>query len=285
MRFVNNVKTALLLGALVGLCMLVGHFIGGSQGMLMGLALGGLGNVLAFFFSDKIVVMSMGGREITRADLPWFYDMIERLTQRAGLPMPKIYVCPQPAPNAFATGRGPKHAAVAITEGMLRNFPPDEIEAVMAHELGHVRHRDMLTATIASVMAGMLSYAGYMLMFMGGGGRDRENPLGALGAILMVVLAPIAAALIQMAISRQREYAADHYAGELTGSPLMLASALQRLSGVNERIPTDTNPAFHNLYIVEPLALTRGGMATLFSTHPPVEKRIAALRQQAQAMQ
>jgi heat shock protein HtpX len=280
MRFVNNMKTTLLLGSLMGLCMLIGHLFLGPHGVLIGLLFGGLGNVIAFFFSDKIALASMGGREIQRAELPWLFDMIERLCARAGLPMPRVYVCPQAAPNAFATGRSPNHAAIAVTQGMLQNFPQHEIEGVIAHELGHIKHRDMLISTLAAVMAGLISYAGYMLMFFGGRGRD--NPLGAIGALLMIILAPIAAALIRAAISRQREFAADSYAGELCGDPTKLAYALQRLQAGNERVPTQTPPAFHGLYIVEPLSA--GGVASLFGTHPPVEKRIAALRAQAERM-
>ncbi|MFN0136755.1 MAG: M48 family metalloprotease [Phycisphaerae bacterium] len=281
MRFLNNVKTVFLLGSLMGLCMLVGHLINpGGGGMLIGLVLGGMGSVVSFFFSDKIAIAAMGGRQIQRQDLPWLFDMIERLAHRAGLPMPKVYVCPGAAPNAFATGRDYKHSAVAITQGMLQNFPEHEIEGVMAHELAHIKHRDMLISTIAAVMAGMLSYAGYMLMFMGGGNnRENQSPLAAVGAIAMVILAPIAAMIIQMAISRQREYAADSYGGELCGDPKKLASALARLANANARIPTDTNPAFHSLYIAQPLS--GRGMMSLFSTHPPIEQRIALLREQA----
>jgi heat shock protein HtpX len=281
MRFANNLKTTVLLATLIGLCMLIGHLFLGLHGVLIGLVFGGLGNLIAFFYSDKIALMSMGGQEIQRADLPWLFDMIERLCQRAGLPMPRVYVCPQAAPNAFATGRSPSHAAVAITQGMLRNFPEHEIEGVIAHELGHVKHRDMLISTLAAVMAGLISYAAYILMFFGGGSR-RDNPLGLIGMVAMLVLAPIAAAMIQMAISRSREYAADAYAGELCGDPQRLANALRRLQAGNERIPTDTPPAFHSLYTVQPLS--RSSMAALFSTHPPVEKRIAALRAQAARM-
>lgn len=282
MRFVNNLKTTLLLGILMGLCMLIGHYFLGPHGMLIGLIFGGFSNLIAFFFSDKIALASMGGREITREQSPQLFDMIERLATRAGLPMPRVYVCPQPAPNAFATGRSPSRAAVAITQGMLQNFPEQEIEGVLAHELGHVKHRDMLISTIAAVLAGVISYAGYMMMFFGGGGRRSENPLGAIGALLMIILAPIAAMLIRSAISRQREYAADSYAGELCGDPLKLASALERLQRGNARVPTNTPPAFHNLYIVEPMAA--GGIQTLFGTHPPTEKRIEALREQAARM-
>lgn len=277
MRWLNNIKTAMLLGSLMALCMVVGHFAGGQQGVLIGFLLGGMGNLIAFFFSDKIALAAMGAQEVPPEAAPWLHTMVERLAERAGLPKPRVYVCPQPAPNAFATGRSPRHAAVAVTEGMLR-FPKEEIEGVLAHELAHVKHRDVLISTIAAVMAGMISMLGYMLMW-GGGGRDRENPLGATGALAMIILAPLAAGLIQAAISRQREFAADSYGGELCGSPLKLAGALARLHSANERIPTDTNAAFHNMYIVEPLSA--GGVMSLFSTHPPVEERIAALEQQA----
>lgn len=280
MRFVNNLKTAALLGLLMGLCMLIGHLFLGPNGMLFGLMFGSLSNVLAYFFSDRLVLAAMGGREVTRQDIPWLYDMVERLALRAGLPMPRIYVCPQAAPNAFATGRSPSHAAVAITEGMLRAMPAHEIEGVMAHELAHVKHRDMLTATIASVLAGLISYAAWMVMWFGGGaGERRDNPLAAIGAILMLILAPLAAALIQAAISRQREYAADSYGAELCGDPMKLAAALARLKAANEMIPTETPPAFHSLYIAKPLSAD--GVAAWFSTHPPIEKRIALLRQMA----
>lgn len=279
MRFVNNLKTTVLLASLMGLCMLIGHLFLGPQGVLIGLLFGGLGNLIAFFYSDKIALMSMGGQEVRREQIPWLFDMIERLCQRAGLPMPRVYVCPQSAPNAFATGRSPHHAAIAVTQGMLQNFPEHEIEGVIAHELGHIKHRDMLISTLAAVMAGLITCAAYMLMFFGG---RRDNPLGLIGVLAMMILAPLAAALIQAAISRQREYAADSYAGELCGEPMKLASALQRIRVGNERIPTETPPAFHNLYIVEPLSA--GGVTSLFGTHPPIEKRIAALRSLAARM-
>ena len=277
MRWLNNMKTAMLLGFMMALLMAIGHFVLGPRGVIFGFALGGVGNLIAFFYSDKIALTAMRAQEVQRPDVPELYDTVERLAQRADLPMPRVYVCPQPAPNAFATGRNPHHAAVAVTIGMLRGFPMHEIEGVIAHELGHVKHRDVLISTIAATLAGIISYAGYALMFMGG--RDRENPLGAIGAIAMIVLAPIAAMLIQAAISRQREFAADSYGGELCGDPLKLASALQRLQAGNERIPTQTNPAFHNMYIMEPLSA--GGVTGWFSTHPPTEQRIAALRSQA----
>lgn len=284
MRFWNHTKTALLLGSLMGLCMLVGHLLGGANGLLLGLMFGGIGNVIAYFFSDKIALASMGAQPVSREQLPWLHAMIERLSERAGIPTPRIYVCPQDAPNAFATGRNPANSAVAITEGMLRNFPREEIEGVMAHEIGHIRHRDVLISTIAAVMAGMLSYAGYMLMFMGGGNnRENQSPLGAIGALVAVIVAPIAAMIIQMAISRQREYAADSFAGELCGDPRRLAYALQRLEAGNARVPTETNPSYNSLFIVAPLS--GRGMASLFSTHPPTQKRIAALLEQAARME
>ncbi len=288
MRVMNNIKTVLLLSALMGLCMLVGFAAGGPHGLLIGLIFGGIGNFIGYFFSDRIALAAMQAVEVTREnrELAWLVDMVERLATRAGLPAPRVYVCPQEAPNAFATGRNPRNSAVAITIGMLRDFPRPEIEAVMAHELAHIRHRDVLTATIAAVMAGVISYAGYMLMFMGGGGNrdgEHQSPFAAVGAIVAVLLAPIAALLIQSAISRQREFAADHYAGELCGNPLQLASALARLERRNEAIPTETNPAFNSLYIVNPLS-AGAMMASLFSTHPATEKRIAALEQQANAM-
>ena len=283
MRFVNHVKTAVLMGGLLGLCMLIGHFAGGPQGVLIGLVMGGVGNLFAYWFSDKIALASMQAQELPPDELPWLHAMIERLAQRANIPKPRIYICPQPAPNAFATGRNPRNSAVAITAGMLNNFPQSEIEGVMAHELSHVKHRDVLISTIAAVMAGVISYAGYMFMWFGGGhSREGGNPLGAIGALLMIVLAPIAAMMIQMAISRSREYAADAGAAELTGNPRALATALNRLQHGNEHIPTETNPAFNSLFIVAPLS--GGGIGSWFSTHPPTEKRIAALLQMEREM-
>lgn len=283
MRMMNNLKTTFLLASLMALCLLVGNAMGGSRGMLIGLIVGGAGNLIAFFFSDKLAIAASGAREVHREDIPWLWDSVEELAHRARLPMPRVYVTPQAAPNAFATGRSPSHSAVAVSQGMLQGFPRNEIEAVIAHELGHIRNRDILTGTIAAVMAGMLSYAGHMLLWFGHG-RSSENssPFAAIGTIVLIVLAPIAALIIQLAISRQREYAADSYAGELVGQPLHLAAALSRLRVGNERIPTETNPAFHSLYICAPLS--GGGVMSLFSTHPPIEKRIAALEQQAAQM-
>ncbi len=283
MRMLNNLKTGVLLAGLLGLFMAIGYYWAGPTGTTFALLLGVAMNIGAYFFSDKIALASMRAQEVTRAEAPGLYDMVERLASRAGLPMPRVYVCPQPAPNAFATGRNPQHAAVAVTQGMLRNFPDHEIEGVLAHELAHVRHRDILTATIAATLAGVITQLAYMLMWFGGGGRDRENPLGAVGALAMIILAPLSATLIQLAISRSREYAADSYGGELCGDPNKLAAALVRLHNTNERIPTDTNPAYHSLYIMKPLS-AGSLLGGLFSTHPPTEKRIAALREQAARM-
>lgn len=283
MRMWNNTKTAFLLGAMLGLCMLIGHLAGGPQGMFVGLLFGGIGNFIAFWFSDRIALTAMQAREVSRDELPWLVDMVQDLSQRAGLPMPRVYVCPQEAPNAFATGRNPANSAVAITMGMLRGFTRPEIEGVLAHEIAHIRHRDVLISTMAAIMAGLISYAGYMLMFFGGGNRENNNPLAAVGAVLAVVLAPIAAAIIQLAISRQREFAADSYAGELCGDPRKLVYALQRLERGNEQIPINVNPSFHNMFIVQPLS-SGGGLDSLFRTHPPTEKRVAALLNQARAM-
>jgi len=273
----NNFKTAMLLSFMMALFMAIGYFILGPRGVMFGFLFGGLSNILAFFYSDKLALAAMRAQEVRREDLPWLHDMVERLAARAGLPKPRVYVCPQPAPNAFATGRNPQHSAVAVTQGMLHSFPAHEIEGVLAHELAHIKHRDVLISTIAATLAGIISYAAWMMMWFGGRGRD--NPLGAIGALAMVILAPLAAMLIQAAISRQREFAADSFGGELCGDPRKLAAALERLHVGNQRIRTDTNPAFHNMYIMEPLS--GGGLAGLFSTHPPTEQRIAALRRQA----
>ncbi|MDX2197765.1 MAG: zinc metalloprotease HtpX [Phycisphaerae bacterium] len=284
MRFLSNVKTAVLLSMMIGLCMVVGIALGGKTGLVIGFMFGGVSAIISYWFSATIAIKAMGGREMPREENPRFHAMIERLAERANLPMPKVYICPGRAPNAFATGRGPSNSAVAITEGMLRAFPEPEVEGVMAHELAHIKNRDMLTSTIAAVLASVISGAGYMLYFPGGlgGGRhsdEEPNPLGGIAALLVIILAPIAATIIQLAISRQREFAADSLGGEICGDPQKLANALRRLGHMNDRIPTETNPAFHSMYIVQPLS--PGGLATLFSTHPDLNQRIARLEAQA----
>lgn len=281
-RFVNNVKTAVLLAGLMALFLVVGAQFG-QTGLIFALILGGVTNIAAWFFSDKIALASMGAKPVG-PDAPGaageLYRMVDELRQRAGLPMPKVCICPHDAPNAFATGRSPKHAAVAVTEGALRVLNYDELRGVMAHELAHVKNRDTLTSCIAATISGVLAYLAHVGMMMGGGRREGGNPLVALGT---VILAMIAAAMLKAMISRSREYVADHDGAVIAGSPLGLASALRRLEAYNQRVPLDTpNPAANNLFIVEPL--TGGSILNLFASHPPTEKRVAALLSQADEM-
>ncbi len=273
-RFVNNFKTALLMGALIGLFLLVGSQFG-RMGLLIALVAGALTNIIAFFYSDKIAVASMGGVEVF-PDTPGpggrLHSIVDELRQNAGLPMPRVYICPAQAPNAFATGRSPSKAAVAITEGALRLLSETEVRGVLAHELAHVRNRDTLISCVSAMIAGMLSYFAQMSFFFGGGSRrEGGNPL----ALLAVILAPIAAVLIQAMISRSREYVADADGAAIAGGPDGLISALQRLESASQRIPMHNhNPAMNNMFIVEPFL---GGIGKMFATHPPMEKRIAAL--------
>ena len=275
---VNGFKTAVLLGLMIGVCLGVGYLFGREQGMLIGLIFGGGMSVMSYFFSDKLALAGAGARPVSREEAPELYAMVERLSQRAGLPMPRVYFSPEQAPNAFATGRNPAHGVVCVTAGLMNMMTPAELEGVIGHELSHIRHRDILIATVAAVMAGAITYAAHMMMWFGGGGsRDRDNPLGIVGVLLSIILAPIAAGLIQMAISRSREYAADASGAELAGGPEGLIAALKKLAMANERIPMNVNPATSSLYIVMPLAGESRGMMDLFRTHPPTEKRIAKL--------
>ncbi|CAG1007947.1 heat shock protein HtpX [Phycisphaerales bacterium] len=280
-RFVNNVKTAVLLAGLMGLFLLVGSQWG-QTGLIFALVFGGLTNVVAWFFSDKIALAAMRGREVgpdSGGAASELYHLVDELRQRAGLPMPRVYVCPHEAPNAFATGRSPRKAAVAVTEGALRVLNYDELRGVIGHELAHVKNRDTLTSCIAATIAGVLAYLAHVGMFFGGR-RDGGNPLV---AIFTVLFAMIAAALIKAMISRSREYVADHDGAEIAGSPMGLVSALQRLEAYNQRIPLDQpNPAQNNLFIVEPL--TGKSILNMFASHPPTEKRVAALLEQARGM-
>ena len=254
--------------------------------MLIAFVMAAVMNFGSYWFSDKIVLRMYGAQEIERSDNPAFYDMVERLAQRANLPMPKVYIIPDQSPNAFATGRNPSHAAVAATEGILRILSPEELEGVMAHELGHVKNRDILISTIAATFAGAISMIGSMLQWgaMLGAGRDDEEGggLGGLvGSLAMAILAPFMAMLIQMAVSRSREYLADATGAEICGKPRALASALGRLQNASQQIPMhDATPATAHMFIVNPL--TGGGMMSLFSTHPPMEERIARLQAMAQ---
>lgn len=282
----NQFKTTLLLSLLTVLLVAMGGAVGGSGGMLIAFVMAAVMNFGSYWFSDKIVLRMYGAQEIERGENPAFYDMVERLAQRADLPMPKVYIIPDQSPNAFATGRNPSHAAVAATEGILRILSPEELEGVMAHELGHVKNRDILISTIAATFAGAISMIGSMLQWgaMLGAGRDDEEGggLGGLvGSLAMAILAPFMAMLIQMAVSRSREYLADATGAEICGKPRALASALGRLQNASHQIPMhDATPATAHMFIVNPL--TGGGMMSLFSTHPPMEERIARLQAMAQ---
>jgi heat shock protein HtpX len=267
----NNMKTTILMGSLMGLCLGIGYLIGGSGGLVYAFILGGAMNLIAFFFSDKIALATMRAQEIGPNDDPALWQIVEQLSQRAGLPMPRVYISPAAAPNAFATGRGPRHSAVCVTAGLRQMLNDNELRGVLGHELSHVKNRDILISTIAAIMAGAISWLGYMALW----GHDdrRTNPLV---AILLMILAPIAAMLIQLAISRSREYEADRSGAELAGDPEGLARSLQKLEAANKRIPLPVPDAQSSLFIVQPL--TGSSMAKLFSTHPPTEERIARLR-------
>jgi heat shock protein HtpX len=270
----NNVKTFVLLAGLLGLFMLVGQLLGGSSGLMAALVIGLLFNFTMYFFSDRLVLRMYGAQEVSAAQAPDLYAMVDRLRQRAGLPMPKVAIAPHEQPNAFATGRSPNHAVVAVTSGILKHVPSDELEGVLAHELAHIKNRDMLISTVAAGIAGALSNLPYLLMF--GGGRDDEggNPYARLGLLL---LAPIGAMLIQFAVSRQREFEADRVGALILGRPLPLANALLRLDALAHRIPMQVAPAAASLAQVNPLA-GEGGIVKLFSTHPPTAERVARLQ-------
>ena len=274
----NGLKTALLLGTLSGLFLLIGDLLGGSQGMLFALVLAGIMNLGSYWFSDKIVLRMYHAQQVG-PEHP-LYRVTERVARQAGLPMPKVYVIPDSSPNAFATGRNPEHAAVAATQGIIQVLSESELEGVMAHELAHVKHRDILIGSVAATIgaaiimgARMAMYAG---MFGGHRGNDREgsNPIALLA---MVILAPMAAMLIQAAISRSREFSADAGAARFTGNPYALADALRKIDAIAKRVPLDANPATAHMFIIKPFS--GAGLASLFSTHPPTEARIQALLQ------
>src|SRR5687768_8031997 len=271
-KIYNNFKTALLLGLLTGLILWIGSFWG-EAGMTMALIFAAITNLGAYFFSDKIALMSMRAQEVgPDHDL---YRIVQPLAQRAGLPMPRVYVSPAAAPNAFATGRNPRHAAVCATEGLLQVLDRDEVAGVMAHELAHVRHRDILIQSVAATIGGATSMLGYMFMF-GGGGRDSDGDNHPLAGLLVLILGPIAAGLIQAAISRSREFNADTAGAEILGDPRPLATALQKIHHAAEQIPLPVNPSMNGMFIAEPLNAMRS-MANLFSTHPPLEARLQNL--------
>jgi heat shock protein HtpX len=275
----NNVKTMVLMAGLMGLFLLAGQLLGGSQGLVLALVLGSAFNLIMYYFSDRFVLRMYGAQVVTEAQAPELYRMVDRLRQRAGLPMPVVAVAPHEQPNAFATGRNPEHAVVAVTTGILKHMPQDELEGVIAHELAHVKNRDMLITTIAAGMAGAISNLPYLIMF--GGGRDSDeggHPVAQLGLLL---LAPIGAMLIQFAVSRQREFEADRVGAEILGKPLPLANALRRLDAMARRIPMEVAPAAAPLAQVNPLAAHGGGVLKMFSTHPPTEERVARLEAMA----
>jgi len=268
----------------MGLCVGIGYATGRMDGMYAGFVIGGLMSMGSYFFSDKIALASAGAHPVTREQAPELYDMVQDLSQRDGLPMPRIYYSPEQAPNAFATGRNPKHGVVCVTAGLMNMMSGKELEGVLAHELSHIKHRDILISSLAAVMAGAIAIFARMAFWFGGGygGGDRRrgnDAFGAIATILTIILAPIAAALVQMAISRSREYAADASGARLAGGPEGLISALQKLESANRRIPMNVSPSQSHMFIVMPLTSHSTGFTELFRTHPATEKRIAALLQ------
>ncbi|MFT4111266.1 zinc metalloprotease HtpX [Silvibacterium sp.] len=278
----NTLKTAFLLTALTLLLVLLGEHFGGRNGMVLAFLLAAGMNFVSYFFSDRLALAMYRAQPVTREQLPRVFAVVEHMTQRIGLPMPKIYVIPSDSPNAFATGRNPQHASVAVTHGILNLLNDEELAGVLAHELGHVKNRDILTSSIAATLAGavtMLARMGYWASLFGGyggGGRDRERGGGGLGALAMLILAPIAALLVQMAVSRSREYEADATGAKITGNPYALASALEKLDAYSKRLPMDASPSTAHLFIVAPVISARD-LGNLFSTHPPIAKRIERL--------
>ena len=277
----NTLRTGMLMAALTGLFLAVGALIGGTSGMMIAFAFALATNLFAYWNSDKVLLSMYGAQPVDETSAPDLYRLVARLAQQAGLPMPKVYITENPQPNAFATGRSPEHAAVCVTSGLLQQVSQEELAGVLAHELGHVKHRDTLTMTIVAVMAGAISMLANMAFFMGGD-RDRNNPMGIVGVILVTLLAPIMAMLVQAAISRSREFEADRAGAEITGRPLWLASALGQIERAAERTenyPADANPATAHMFIINPLH--GGGLTSLFASHPPTEERIARLRAMA----
>ena len=274
----NTLKTVFLMTLMMVLFLLVGYLLGGSTGMAIAFIFSLIMNFGTYWFSDKIILAMYKAKQVTKETAPKFYNMVEELSRNANLPMPRVYIINDPTPNAFATGRNPQKAAVAATTGILQGLNNEELGGVMAHELAHIKNRDILTGTIAATLVGTITYiaqmAGWALMF----GRSDDDEGGGLGALLMLILAPIAAVLIQMAISRSREYAADSGGADISKNPLALASALGKISRANQVKPlNNVNPASAHMFIVNPLS--GGGISKLFSTHPPVEERINRLQQ------
>ena len=274
-------RTALLLTALTLVLMLLGQYLGGRGGMAIGLGFAIVSNAFAYFFSDKIALYSSGARPVSREQLPRLYEVMERLAAKGNLPVPNLYVIPEAAPNAFATGRNPRHASVAVTEGLLELMNDDELEGVIAHELSHVRNYDILISSVAATIAGAITFLAHMGWWFGGDRDDRDRGGGGIMAILLMILAPLAAMLMQLGLSREREYSADETGARMVGHPYGLISALQKLGAYNNRIPTtQISPTTSALCIVKPL-FGGGTVSSLFSTHPPLEDRIAMLRELA----
>lgn len=278
----NNFKTTILLACLTGILLAIGDIFGGRQGMTIAIVLAAVMNLGSYFFSDKIAIKSSGAQPIAREENPRIYEIVERLAAKANVPVPKIYMIPTDSPNAFATGRNPEHASVAVTHGIMQLCNDTEIEGVLAHELGHVKNRDILISAVVATVAGAITYIAQMVMwaemfggFGGGGGNDNEGG-GIFSALAMIIVAPLAATLIQLAISRSREYEADSTGAHITGNPQGLASALEKIEQWSKRIPMQVSPSTAHLYCAQPL--TSGQIfSALFSTHPPIEKRIARL--------
>ncbi len=274
----NTLKTTLLLGLLTGLIIWIGGYFGGQGGMIFAFLFAVIMNFGAYWFSDRIVLKMYRAREVDPAQAPGLYRMVQRLAQKAGIPTPRVYVIPSASPNAFATGRNPEHAVVAVTDGILRLMSDEELEGVLAHELGHVRNRDILIGSIAATLAGAIMILGSMARWaaiFGGFSRDEDEGGGIFGLLFMAIVAPLAAMLIQMAISRTREYKADASAAELTGTPYGLANALEKLGKATQRIPMQATPSTAHMFIVNPLS--GRSLMKLFSTHPPLEDRIRRL--------
>jgi heat shock protein HtpX len=272
----NNVKVFVLMAALTALFMAIGGYLGGQGGMVLALLFAGAMNFFMYFASDRMVLRMYGARTVTAAEAPELYAMVDRLRQRAALPMPTVAIAPQAQPNAFATGRNPEHAVVCVTEGILGMMSREELEGVLAHELAHIKNRDMLLQTVTATMAAAISNLAWMGMFTGG--RDDDEGGNPIAGLLMVILAPIAASLVQLAISRQREFTADEVRARISGRPLALANALRKLDDGAHRIPMHVSPAAAPLAQVNPLAFSGGNVAKLFSTHPPTAERVARLQ-------
>jgi heat shock protein HtpX len=269
----NGVKTVLLLGALSGLLLVIGELAGGSQGLMLAFAFAVVMNIGSYWFSDKIVLRMYQAKQVG-AEHP-LHQSVARLAQRGGLPMPKVYIIPDSSPNAFATGRNPSHAAVAATQGIIDVLSPEELDGVMAHELAHVKNRDILISSVAATIAAAIMMFARMAMFMGGSRDDRDGGSNPIVLLAMLILAPVAAFFVQMAISRSREFAADATGAQIAGNPYGLANALRKIEAVAKRVPLDANPATAHMFIVKPF--TGGGISALFSSHPPTEARVRAL--------